>query len=105
MRITVSHNKPKQQVREAVDRSLDQVVNGIAGGPVQFTNQHKQWTGDTMNFGLIATMGFIHTPIKGSIEIGDTHLTIDVDLGLLEKLIPQDAVRTGIEQRVKGLLT
>jgi hypothetical protein len=58
-----------------------------------------------MSFSLTAKMGFIKTPIKGTVEIRAADLTVDVDLGLLDKLIPQETVRTGIEGRVRGLLT
>ena len=105
MRVTVSHNKPKQQVRDAVDQSLDKIVSGIAVGPIQFTDQKKMWTGDTMNFSLTAQMGFLRTPLKGWIQVGDTDVTIDVDLGIFENLIPQDKAKTALSGTVRGLLT
>ena len=105
MRVTVSHNKPKQQVRDAVDQSLDKIVSGIAVGPIQFTDQKKAWTGDTMNFSLTAQMGFLRTPLKGWIQVGDADVTIDVDLGIFENLIPQDKAKAALSGTVRGLLT
>jgi hypothetical protein len=105
MRVTITHNKPVQQVKDAVDHSMDQVFSGLGVGIVEFTDPHRQWNGDTMSFSLTAKMGFIKTPIKGTVEIRATDLTVDVDLGLLDKLIPQETVRTGIESQVRGLLT
>ena len=105
MRVTISHNKPVPQVRDAVDRSIMQVFNGLGSGVVELTDQHHQWHGDTMSFSMTARLGFIKTPIKGTVAVTEKEVTVDVDLGLLEKLVAQDAVRTGIEGKVRGLLT
>ena len=105
MRVTISHNKTKQEAKDAVERSIGQMFMGIAVGPLEFLDQQKQWDGDTMKFSLTAKMGFLKTPIQGSVLVGDKDITIDVDLGLLNKLIPEDAAKSRIERRVRGLLT
>ena len=105
MRVTISHNKPLDQVKSSVDHSMGQVFNGLGGGIVDFTDSHLQWNGDTMAFSMTARIGFVKTPIKGTVAVTAIDITVDVDLGLLEKLIPQDTVRTGIEGQVRGLLT
>ncbi|MBV8808507.1 MAG: hypothetical protein JO033_07520 [Acidobacteriaceae bacterium] len=56
-------------------------------------------------FSLSAKMGFVSTPIKGTIEVTDRDLTIDADLGLFERLIPATKAREAITNRVRGLLT
>jgi autotransporter translocation and assembly factor TamB len=43
-------------------------------------------------------------PIKGTVDVTDKDLTIDVDLGLLEKLFPVKQATAAIESRVRGLL-
>src|SRR5437764_5608557 len=105
MRITISHNKPIQQVKDSVDHSLMQVFNGLGSGVLEIADQHHHWHGDTMAFSLTARLGFIKTPIKGTVAVTEKDVTVDVDLGLLEKLVTQDAVRTSIEGKVRGLLT
>jgi hypothetical protein len=105
MRVTITHNKPVEEVKTSIDRSFDQVFTSISAGFMEFTDQHRQWQGNTMVFSMTAKMGFIRTPIKGTIDVTAQDVTIDVDLGLLGKLVPEQAVRTGIEGRVKGLLT
>lgn len=50
-------------------------------------------------------MGIVSTPINGTIEVTDRDLTIDLDLGLLERLLPQANTRDAITSRVRGLLT
>jgi len=105
MRVTVSHNKPKQQVKGAVDHSMGQLFGGIGSGLVEFSEHHREWNGDTLAFSLVAKMGFIRSPLKGTVFVTDTDLTVDLDLGLLDKLIPQETVRNHIQGRIAGLLT
>jgi len=50
-------------------------------------------------------MGLFSTPIKGTIEVTDTDITIDADLGMLERLIPANTARELITTQVRGLLT
>jgi hypothetical protein len=57
-----------------------------------------------MNFSLTASMGFLRTPIRGFVLVADHDLTIDVDLGLLANVIPESAVRSKIEARIRGLI-
>src|SRR3954449_10446638 len=105
MRITVSHTKSKNEVMQAVDRSFDDLFRGVGIIPVQFVQEERNWQGSTLNFKLSAKMGFISTPIKGTIEVTDKDITIDADLGLLERLIPASKAQTAITSRVRGLLT
>jgi hypothetical protein len=104
MRITVSHNKSKDQIIQAVDRSFDDLFKGSPLIPVQVTNEKRQWQGSTLAFSFNASMGLLSAPIKGTIAVTDHDLTIDADLGLLEKLLGGGMTKT-VEGRVKGLLT
>ena len=105
MRVTIPHNKAKPEAREAVERSIGHLFDGIAVGPLEFIDQRKHWAGDTMKFSLTAKMGFLKTPIQGSVLVAEKEITIDVDLGLLNKLIPEEAAKNRIEGRIRGLLT
>jgi len=104
MRITVSHNKSKDQIVQVVDRSFDDLFKGTTLVPIQVTNEKRQWQGSTLVFSFNATMGLLSAPIKGTVEVTDRDLTIDADLGLLEKLLGSGMGRA-VEGRVKGLLT
>jgi|ERR1700682_5597878 len=104
MRVTVSHNKAKAEVRTAVDRSLADLIGAAAQGPIQISGMQKNWSGDTMMFSFTAGMGFLKTPITGSVLVGDKDVTIDVDLGLLGKLVSEDTVKKQVEGKVRGLL-
>ena len=105
MRITVSHNKPKQEVMRAVDKSFDDLFRGIGSIPLQIVNEKRAWNGSTLNFSFDAKAGPLSTPIKGIVEVTDKDITIDADLGLIGKLFPAKQAKAAIEGRVRGLLT
>jgi hypothetical protein len=105
VRITVSHNKLKQEVVRAVDRSFDDLFRGTPVIPLKIVNEKRSWQGSTLTFSFEAKVGIMSSPIKGTVEVTDKDLTIDADLGLLEKLIPAKQACAAIEQRVRGLLT
>jgi hypothetical protein len=104
MRITVSHNKPKEEVIQAVDRSFDDLFRGSSIVPLQIVNEQKEWRGSTLVFSFAAKVGILSTPIKGFVEVTDRDVTIDADLGILERLLGGKQARTSIENRVRGLL-
>jgi Putative polyhydroxyalkanoic acid system protein (PHA_gran_rgn) len=105
MRITVSHNKPKEEVMRAVDRSFDDLFRNVGAIPLKIVNEHRSWQGSTLNFSFDAKMGLLSTPIKGFVAVTDKDITIDADLGLLEKILPVKSATTAIEGRIRGLLT
>jgi putative polyhydroxyalkanoic acid system protein len=106
MRITVSHNKPKEEIKRAVDLSFDDLFKGPPGFlPVQMVNRQRTWRGDTLDFSFDAKVGIISNTIKGFVAVTDKDVTIDADLGFLERLFPTKQAREVIETRVKGLLT
>jgi hypothetical protein len=104
VKITVSHERTKEEVKDAVNRSFDDVFKSVVNLPVELLQEQRIWDGDTLKFSLVAKMGLMSTPIKGTIDVTDRDVTIDVDLGIMEKLIPAAKVRDAIGNRVKGLL-
>jgi hypothetical protein len=56
-------------------------------------------------FSFDAKVGIVSTPIKGFVDVTDKDVTVDADLGWLERLIPAKQTQAAIEGRVKGLLT
>jgi len=103
MRVTVSHNRSKEEVIRTVDRSFDDLFQGT-GLPVSLTQQQKSWQGSTLTFSVSAKMGLLSTPIKGTVEVTDRDLTIDADLGILERMIPAKKAQEVITNQVRGLL-
>ena len=104
MRITISHNRSKAEIIESVDRSFNEMVQGVEGLPVRLVVQQKSWQGPTLSFSLTAKLGLLSTPIKGTVEVTDQDLTLDADLGVLNRLVSENAARKAIGNRIKGLL-
>jgi hypothetical protein len=104
MRITIEHKRTKAEVIESIDRSFDQMFQGISGLPVRLVVEQKNWQGSVLSFALSAKMGGLSTPIKGTVEVTDHEVIVDADLGMLSRFVPQDATRELIGKRVKGLL-
>jgi Putative polyhydroxyalkanoic acid system protein (PHA_gran_rgn) len=104
MRITISHDRPKTEIVAAVDRSFDDLFKGVAELPVKITIQQRTWQGSTLSFALTAKWGLLSTPIKGTVEVTDHDITVDADLGLLNRLVSEKTARTVLSDRVKGLL-
>jgi len=105
MRVSVSHNGRKEEIIRSVERAFDDLFEGFGTVPIQIVNESRRWTGSRMEFSLSAKVGIVKTPIKGFVDVTDKVVTIDADLGWLEKLFPAKQAQAVIEQRVKGLLT
>jgi hypothetical protein len=104
MRITVSHNRRKEEVIQSVDRSFNDLFQGVGAIPVRLVQEHKSWQGSIMTFAMSAKMGLLSTPIKGTVEVTDHDLTIDADLGILERMIPAKKAQEVIGEHIRGLL-
>jgi hypothetical protein len=104
MRITISHNRSKAEVVDSVDRSFNEMFSDVAGLPVRVVVEQKTWQGSTLIFALSAKWGLMSTPVKGTVEVTDHDFTIDADLGMLERLVPEKKVREMITTKAKGLL-
>ena len=103
MRITVSHNRSKEEIIRTIDRSFDDLFQGT-GLPVHLAQQQKSWRGSTLTFSLRAKMGLLSTPIKGTVEVTEQDLTIDADLGILERMIPAKKAQEVVASQLRGLL-
>ena len=89
---------------QSIDRSFNELFQGAGSLPVRLAVQQRNWQGSTLTFALTAKMGLISTPIHGTIEVTDRDLTIDADLGMLERFISANTARDLIGSRLKGLL-
>jgi len=108
VKITVAHDNTKAAVKQAVNRALDDLVTGSVSLPVKLVQESRTWNADTLRFSLIARMGpmgLMSTPISGTVRVTDHDLYIDVNLGVLERLIPAEKARHLLTKRLAGLLT
>ena len=104
MRVTISHDRPKAEIIEAVDRSFNDLFKSSAELPVKIAIQERTWQGSTLVFALTAKWGLLSTPVKGSVEVTDHDVTVDADLGILNRFISEKTARAVIGDRIKGLL-
>ena len=104
MRISVSHNRTKEEVVQSIDRSWDDLFKEAGALPVKLTVEQRSWQGSTMTFALTAKMGIISTPIKGTVEVTDRDIIVDADLGLLGRFVNEKTAQQLLGSRIKGLL-
>jgi hypothetical protein len=88
-----------------VDRSFDDLFKSFGTVPLKIVHVSRRWNGNRMDFFFDAKVGIVSTPIKGFVDVTDNELTVDADLGWLERLFPAKQARGALEGRVKGLLT
>jgi hypothetical protein len=103
MRITIAHKKPKQEVIDSIDRGFDDVFK-MQGLPLKIELEQKNWQGSTLTFALSAKMGFMSSPIRGTIDVSDRDVTIEADLGMFERFVSEDKVRDVLGTKFKRLL-
>ncbi len=105
MRISVSHNRPKEEVIQKIDKSINDLFKDASALPVKLVMEQRSWQGSVMTFALTAKMGIMSTPIKGTVEVTDRDIIIDADLGMFNRFVDEKTAQNAIGSRLKGLLT
>ena len=103
MRVIVPHHRSRQEVIQTIDKSLDELLQQSL--PVKLVVQQRTWQGSTLTFNVAAKMGFLSSPVKGTIEVTDIEVIIDVDLGIFQSFVPAEKAQELIGTRVRGLLS
>ena len=88
----------------SIDRSFDDLFKGGDFIPIKMINQHRSWTGSRLDFSFDAKAGLLSTPIKGYVDVTEKDVTVEADLGLLERLLPSKRASKLIAQNIRGLL-
>jgi hypothetical protein len=104
MRVTVSHNRRKEEIIRDLDRSFDDLFRGFGSVPIKIVNESRKWTGSRMDFSFDARVGIVSNPIRGFVDVTDRDVTVDADLGWLERLLSAKRTEAALAGRVKGLL-
>ena len=104
MRISVSHNRPKEEVIQKIDQSINDLFKEAGALPVKVVMEQRSWQGSVMTFALTAKMGIVSTPIKGTVEVTDRDIIIDADLGMFNRFVNEKTAQQAIGNRLKGLL-
>jgi hypothetical protein len=106
MRIIIPNKKSVEETKRIVERSTEDLFRSAAGGIVQITDIQKTWCGDTMSFCFNAGVAFLSTPIEGTVEVSEKEVIIDVAIPeAFRHFIAEDKLKSGIETRVRGLLS
>jgi hypothetical protein len=105
VRISVSHNRPKEEVIQKIDQSINDLFKDASALPVKLVMEQRSWQGSVMTFALTAKMGIMSTPIKGTVEVTDRDIIIDADLGMFNRFVDEKTAQNAIGSRLKGLLT
>ncbi|HTA42309.1 MAG TPA: hypothetical protein VK789_07675 [Bryobacteraceae bacterium] len=106
MTIIIPHRTTPEKAIETIDHSWSRLFEGIGGAPIQLTDQTKNWSGRTMSFSVTARVGFIGVPISGTVSVDDVNVTVQCELpALVNKFIGEEKVRTGIEGKIRGMLS
>jgi len=104
VRISVSHNRPKEEVIQKIDQSINDLFKEAGALPVKVVMEQRSWQGSIMTFALTAKMGIMSTPIKGTVEVTDRDIIIDADLGMFNRFVNEKTAQQAIGNRLKGLL-
>jgi hypothetical protein len=80
------------------------LLRGEAAYQISLAVAEKNWKGSTLSFMLRAKMDLLSTPIRGTVEATDHDIVVDADLGLLNRIVSENAVREVSGERIKGLL-
>lgn len=105
MRVTIAHNKGRQEAINLVEKAADQFLRTPPPPPLQIEDARRSWNGDTMDFSLTGRMSVLRVPIQGKVMVTEKDVIIECELpGMLTKLIPEETIRHTIEQRTRGLL-
>ena len=105
MKIVVAHHTTVEKAIAIVDRSANDLFEGVGGGAVQLVERKKDWNGPVMDFSLTARVGFISLPISGTVVVDDVNVTVDCELPALAKnFVGEDKIRGSIERKVRGML-
>ena len=103
MKVTLEHHRTKKEIMDAVDQGFQDMFQA-EGLPVKIVVKEKSWKGSVLTFVLSAKMGLLSTPIKGTVEVTDSQILIDADLGMLNKFISEKTAQDMLGTRIKGLL-
>ena len=105
MRVTVSHELGQAEAIRRVNAGAEQLFQSAGTAGVEIRNLERTWDANTLAFSFTGKMGPFTAPIRGSVLVAEKDLTIDVDLGIVGKFIPEEKIRADIEKGARKMLT
>jgi hypothetical protein len=104
MRVTISHDKGQTEAMRLVNEGADRLFQSAGGAGIEIRNLERSWEANTLAFSFTGKMGPFTAPIRGSVIVNDQDLTVDVDLGIVGKFMPEDKIRRSIEDGTRKML-
>ena len=104
MRVTIAHDKGQAEAIRHVNNGADQLFQGAGSAGVEIRNLERRWDANTLTFSFTGKMGPFTAPIRGTVLVAEKDLTIDMDLGVVEKFLPADKIRQNIEAGARKML-
>jgi len=105
VKVIVPHYTTVEEAIVIVDRSADDLFQGAGGGAVELLERKRGWKGPSMDFSLIARLGFISLPIAGIVVIDEVNVTVHCELpALVKTFVGEDKIRASVERKVRGML-
>jgi hypothetical protein len=103
MRVTVSHNKSREEAARLVEDTIANLLRTELPRPFHMAEMRKEWIGSKLNFQTAVALGPLKMPIRGIVEVRETEIVIDLDLPpLLGKFIPEHKLRKAVEDRIRA---
>jgi hypothetical protein len=104
MRVTVAHDIGQAEAIRRVDKGVDHLLKSAGSAGVEIRNLERSWDANTLTFSFTGKMGPFTAPIRGIVLVAERDLTIDVDLGIVAKFMPEDKIRRDIEAGARKML-
>jgi len=110
MRITVHHERTKEEAVAAIDRPIGELFGGLLNGLV-IANERRTWREtngpeSTMDFSCHGRVGFVSVPLAGSIEVASTVVAMEFELpSAARMLLGEEKVRAGLAAHLSSVLS
>jgi|GEM_PF-981066 len=105
MRITVPHSHGREEAARTVEDTVSDLLQAELPRPFHMTGMRKQWSDSKLQFQTAVAMGPLRMPVRGTIQVHDTEVVIDIELPpLLSKFIPEERLKEAVEARIRKRL-
>ena len=104
MRVTIAHDKGQAEAVRRVNEGADKLFRSAGSAGVEIRDLQRSWDANTLSFSFTGKMGPFTAPIRGTVLVEEKELTVDVDLGIVARFLPEDKIRRDIEAGARKML-
>ncbi len=105
MRITVPHSQGREEAARTVEDTISNLLEAELPRPFHMTGMRKQWSDSKLQFQTAVAMGPLRMPVRGTVQVGDTEVVIEIELPpLLSKFIPEEKLKQAVEAKIRKRL-